>query len=165
MWSLTWDGGIEEVKDGSGFVLRRLVVRRAEDSFLRETYGTKLENEGRRKERLEGGRSEREIGMSLLRYDSSSSRMSLAIDLFSLSAKCRPVWILPVARLKIPANSVTVWQGRGQPCETTSLVVLSLLEASQEHFLLTRSRLSYLFGSCKVIRQIDRRFSRSHTFR
>ena len=36
MWSLTCVGGIEKVKDGSGFVLRRLVVRRAEDSFLRE---------------------------------------------------------------------------------------------------------------------------------
>ncbi len=36
MWSFMWEGGIEEVKDGSGFVRRRLVVRRAEDSFLRE---------------------------------------------------------------------------------------------------------------------------------
>lgn len=41
MWSCTWDGGIEEVNDGSGFGLRRFVVRRAEDSFLRETYDTK----------------------------------------------------------------------------------------------------------------------------
>ena len=63
MWSFTWDGGIEEVNDGSGFVLRPLVVRRAEDSFLRETYGTKLENEGRRKGGLECGRREREIDM------------------------------------------------------------------------------------------------------
>lgn len=66
MWSLNWVGGIEEVNDGSGFVLRRLVVRRAEDSFLRETYGTKVENEGSRKSRLEGGRREREIDMLLL---------------------------------------------------------------------------------------------------
>lgn len=48
MWSFTWDGVIKEVNDGSGFVLRRLVVRRAEDSFLRDTYGSKIENEGRR---------------------------------------------------------------------------------------------------------------------
>ena len=34
MWSLIWEGGIEEVNEASGFVLRRLVVRRAEDSFL-----------------------------------------------------------------------------------------------------------------------------------
>lgn len=54
------------MNDGSGFVLRRLVVRRAEDSFLRETYGTKLKNEGRRKGRLEGGRRDRETDMSLL---------------------------------------------------------------------------------------------------
>ena len=55
------------MNDGSGFVLRRLVVRRAEDSFLREIYGTKLENEGRRKGGLEGDRRERDIDMSLLR--------------------------------------------------------------------------------------------------
>lgn len=54
------------MNDGSGFVLRRLVVRRAEDSFLRETSGSKLENEGKRKGRLQGGRREREIDMSLL---------------------------------------------------------------------------------------------------
>ena len=66
MWSLTWIRGIEEVNDGSGCVLRRLVVRRAEDSFLRETYGTKHENEGSRKIKLEGGRREREIDMLLL---------------------------------------------------------------------------------------------------
>lgn len=33
MWSFTCEAGIEEVKDGSGFVRRRLVVRRAEDSW------------------------------------------------------------------------------------------------------------------------------------
>lgn len=66
MWSFILDVGTEEVNDGSGFVLRRLVVRRAEDSFLRETHGTKLENEGRRKCRLAGGRRERDIDMSLL---------------------------------------------------------------------------------------------------
>ena len=72
MWSFTWDGGIEEVNDGSGFVLRRLVVRRAEDSFLRDTQGTKRENEGRRKCRLAGGRMERDIDMlSLWNTDSS----------------------------------------------------------------------------------------------
>lgn len=54
------------MNDGSGFVLRRLVVRRAEDSFLREIYGTKLENEGKRKDRLESGRREMDIDMSLL---------------------------------------------------------------------------------------------------
>ena len=37
MWSFIWEGGIEEVNEGSVFVLRRLVVRRAEDSFLRDT--------------------------------------------------------------------------------------------------------------------------------
>lgn len=63
MWSLTWDWGIEEVNDGSGFVLRRLVVRRAEDSFLREMYGTKLENEWIKKGRLEVDRGERVIDM------------------------------------------------------------------------------------------------------
>ena len=66
MWSCIWDGGIEEVNDGSGFVLRRLVVRRAEDSFLREIYGTKLEKEGNRKGRVGVGRKERETDMSLL---------------------------------------------------------------------------------------------------
>lgn len=66
MWSLTWVWGIEKVNDGSGFVLRRLVVRRAEDSFLRQMYGNKVEKEGRRKVRLEGGRRERETDMSLL---------------------------------------------------------------------------------------------------
>lgn len=65
MWSFTWDGGIEEVNDGSGFVLRRLVVRRAEDSLLRETYGTKLENEGIRKGNFDNGRRESETDMLL----------------------------------------------------------------------------------------------------
>lgn len=72
MWSFTWDGGIEEVNDGSGFVLRRLVVRRADDSFLRDTHGTKLENEGRRKCRLAGGRRERDTDMSSLWNTDSS---------------------------------------------------------------------------------------------
>ena len=54
------------MNDGSGFVLRRLVVRRAEDSFLRETYGTKLGSEGRRKGRLEICRRGREMDMSWL---------------------------------------------------------------------------------------------------
>lgn len=67
MWSFTWEGGIEEVKDGSGLVLRRLVVRRAEDSLLREMYGIKLDKEGRRKVKLEGCRAEREIDISLER--------------------------------------------------------------------------------------------------
>ena len=66
MWSLTWGWGIEKVNDGSGFVLRRLVVRRAEDSFLRQMYGNKIEKEGGRKVRLEGGRRERETDISLL---------------------------------------------------------------------------------------------------
>lgn len=66
MWSFILDGGTEEVNDGSGFVLRRLVVRRAEDSFLRVTHGIKVENEGRRKCKLAGGRRERDIDMSLL---------------------------------------------------------------------------------------------------
>ena len=66
MWSFTWEGGIEKVNDGSGFVRRRLVVRRAEDSFLREMYGIKVENEGRRKSKVEGGRRERERDMSVL---------------------------------------------------------------------------------------------------
>lgn len=66
MWSFIWEGGIEEVNDGSGFVRRRLVVRRAEDSFLREMYGTKLENEGRRKRRSGCDRRERETDISLL---------------------------------------------------------------------------------------------------
>lgn len=73
MWSFTWDGGIEEVNDGSGFVLRRLVVRRAEDSFLRDTQGTKLENEGRRNCRLAGGRRDKDIDMSSLWNTDSSS--------------------------------------------------------------------------------------------
>ena len=54
------------MNDGSGFVRRRLVVRRAEDSFLRGTYGIKLVKDGRRKRRLGGGRWEREMDMSLL---------------------------------------------------------------------------------------------------
>ena len=66
MCSLTWGWGIEEVDDASGFVLRRLVVRRAEDSYLRQMYGSKVEKEGRRKVKLEGGRKERETDMSLL---------------------------------------------------------------------------------------------------
>ena len=63
MGSFMWVGGIEKVKDGSGSVLRRLVVRRAEDSFLREMYGINDENEGMRKVRLEGGRREWETDM------------------------------------------------------------------------------------------------------
>ena len=66
MWSCIWDGGTEERNDGSGFVLSRLVVRRAEDSLLREIYGIRFENEGRRKGRYEGGRRERRTDMSLL---------------------------------------------------------------------------------------------------
>jgi len=32
MWSFNCEGGIDDVKEGSGLVRRRLVVRRAEDS-------------------------------------------------------------------------------------------------------------------------------------
>ena len=66
MWAFTCEGGFENVNDGSGFVRRRLVVRRAEDSFLREMYGIEVENEGRRKNKVEGGRRERETDMSVL---------------------------------------------------------------------------------------------------
>lgn len=61
------------MNDGSGFVRRRLVVRRAEDSFLRQMYGNTVEKEGRRKVRLEGGRRERERDMSLLLLVNSTS--------------------------------------------------------------------------------------------
>lgn len=66
MWSCMWDGGTGERNDGSGFVLRRLVVRRAEDSFLREIYGIRFENEGSRKGKFEDNRRERRTDMSLL---------------------------------------------------------------------------------------------------
>ena len=65
MWSFIWEGGIEEVNEASGFVLRRLVVRRAEDSFLRGTWTTRLEKDGRRKGRLDTGRVEREMDILL----------------------------------------------------------------------------------------------------
>ena len=39
MWSFSWLGGIEAVKDGSGLFRRRLVVRRAEDSWRQSIYG------------------------------------------------------------------------------------------------------------------------------
>lgn len=67
------------MNDASGFVLRRLVVRRAEDSFLRETYDTKLDSEGRRNGKLDSDLNGREIDMSL---QSLSSTMLWATDLF-----------------------------------------------------------------------------------
>ena len=54
------------MKDGSGFVLRRLVVRRAEDSCLRAMCGAKAAKVEKRKGGLEGNRRERKTDMSLL---------------------------------------------------------------------------------------------------
>ena len=39
MWSFIWLGGMEAVKDGSGLLRSRLVVRRAEDSWRQGVYG------------------------------------------------------------------------------------------------------------------------------
>ena len=39
MWSFSWLGGMEAVKDGSGLFRNRLVVRRAEDSWRQGVYG------------------------------------------------------------------------------------------------------------------------------
>ena len=80
------------MNEGSGFVLRRLVVRRAEDSFLREMYGTKAENEGKRRGRLEGGRIERKIDMALL------WKLSL-----TPASKMARIWLkkVPICRLNV----------------------------------------------------------------
>ena len=61
------------MKDGSVFVRRRLVVRRAEDSFLREMYGITAEKEDKRKGRLDEGRRERKIDML---HSTSTSEMA-----------------------------------------------------------------------------------------
>ena len=61
------------MKDGSVFVLRRLVVRRAEDSFRREMYGITAEKEGKKKGRLERGRRERKTDML---HSTSTSKMA-----------------------------------------------------------------------------------------
>lgn len=46
MWSLSWLGGMEAVKDGSGLFRKRLVVRRAEDSWRQGVYGLSPASEG-----------------------------------------------------------------------------------------------------------------------
>ena len=117
MWSVVWDGPIEEVNDGSGFVRRRLVVRRAEDSFLRETDGIKLEDEGRRKGKIESGRVERETDILLLWIGLVAEHEQISRQVLKnrLNVGRDSGWILPVAsaaRLNIPANSansVTIW--------------------------------------------------------
>ena len=52
MWSEVWEGGMEDVKEGSGLFRSRLVVRRAEDSCLRVTCDIELSSEGRRNGRV-----------------------------------------------------------------------------------------------------------------
>ena len=66
MWSFNWEGGMEEVNDGSGLVRRRLVVRRAEDSWRRVVKGRRPASDGKRNGRLAGGRRGRKTFMSLL---------------------------------------------------------------------------------------------------
>ena len=58
---------MEDVKEGSGFVRSRFVVRRAEDSCLRTTCDVELSSDGRRNGRvLTRGRRGTMIFMSLL---------------------------------------------------------------------------------------------------
>lgn len=49
MWSRTWEGEIDAVKDGSGLVRKRFVVRRDDDSCLRATLEGGDKIQGRRK--------------------------------------------------------------------------------------------------------------------
>lgn len=64
MWSWRFEGDMEDVKDGSGFVRRRLVVRRAVDSCLRLVCGNRPAKDGKRNKRLAGGRRGRKMDMS-----------------------------------------------------------------------------------------------------
>ena len=48
MWSRTWEGEMDAVKDGWGLVRKRFVVRRDDDSCLRETLESGDKSQGRR---------------------------------------------------------------------------------------------------------------------
>lgn len=84
MWSLRFEGGIEEVKEGSGLFRRRLVVRRAEDSCLREVIGMSPAKDGRRKDKLFGVRREREMDMSFMDLNPRSRTEEIIINIFAL---------------------------------------------------------------------------------
>ena len=64
MWSLRSEGGIEDVKEGSGLVRSRLVVRRAEDSCRRDVCDNRAKIEERMKDVCSRGCLGRKMDMS-----------------------------------------------------------------------------------------------------
>ena len=76
MWSVNCDSGIEEVKDGSGLVRRRLVVRRAEDSWRRAVRGMRPASDGYRNERLASGLWGRGMDMSYVWWTCQREQVS-----------------------------------------------------------------------------------------
>ncbi len=66
MWSFICDVGIKDVKDGSGFVRRRLVVRRAEDSWRQGVYELSPARDEMSRGMLAGDFRGRKMDMSIL---------------------------------------------------------------------------------------------------